>query len=136
MMPGMPRDPRQMQAMMRRLGMSSESLPGVEEVVIRTATHDHVFRSPDVTILTIQGVKTYQIVGAATVRPRTAARSPAGEEAGAPPGPARPEFPPEDVELVATQAGVSAEEALEALRAAHGAPAEAILALLARRGSR
>ena len=48
---------------MHRLGMTTEEVPGVEEVIVRTKTKEHVFRSPDVTILTVQGTKTYQVVG-------------------------------------------------------------------------
>ncbi len=128
MLPGGPRNQRQMEQMMRRLGMSSEPLPGVEEVVVRTATKEHVFRDPEVTILTVQGVRTYQVVGTPEVRPRGAA-TPASPGAAAPAGP-----PEEDVRLVMEQANVSREEAVEALTSSHGEPAEAILQILTRRG--
>ncbi len=128
MLPGGPRNQRQMEQMMRRLGMSSEALPGVEEVVIRTPTKEHVFRAPEVTVLTIQGVRTYQVVGTPEVRPRGA-----GPSASAPAAPTGP--PDEDVRLVMEQANVAREEAVEALAAAHGEPAEAILQILTRRGS-
>ncbi len=127
---GNPRDPRQMQRMMRQLGMTTEEVPGVEEVIVRTADKEHVFQRPEVTILTVQGVKTYQVVGTPQVRARSAAIG-----SGASAGPiARAGPPEEDVSLVMEQAGVTREEALEALFVAHGAPAEAILSLLARRG--
>lgn len=129
MMPGGPRSERDMQAMMRRLGMTTETIDGVEEVVVRTKTKDHVFQTPEVTVLTVKGVRTYQVVGTPEIRPRGGS-APAGA-AGLPAvGP-----PEEDVQLVMEQAGVSREEAAEALFRAHGQPAEAILALLARRGS-
>jgi nascent polypeptide-associated complex subunit alpha len=134
-MPGMPRDPRQMQMMMRRLGMKTEEVAGVEEVVVRTRTQEHVFRAPDVTILTVQGVRTYQIVGNPEVRPRsaaTAASSPAGAAPAAPEKPAGP--PEEDIRLVMEQANVSHEEAVEALLQSHGEPAEAIMKILSRGG--
>jgi len=128
MIPGGPRNPRQMELMMRRLGMTSEPLPGVEEVVIRTGALEHVFKAPEVTILTVQGVRTYQVVGTPETRPRSAA--PSGEVAAAEPrGP-----PEEDIHLVMEQANVSREEAVEALEATHGAPAEAILRILTRGG--
>ena len=131
MIPGGPRNPRQMELMMRRLGMSSESLPGVEEVVIRTRSVEHVFKAPEVTILTVQGVRTYQVVGTPETRARgTAPTAPSGG-----PAPPEPQGPPEeDVRLVMEQANVSREEAVEALAATHGAPAEAILRILTRDG--
>ncbi len=127
MIPGGARNPKQLEAMMRRLGMSQEAVPGVEEVILRTRTTEHVFRAPEVSILTIQGVRTYQVVGTPEVR----ARSSGGTD-GAGPSPATaPAGPPEeDIQLVMSQANVTREEAVEALVAAHGAPAEAILKIL------
>jgi nascent polypeptide-associated complex subunit alpha len=129
MLPGNPRNARQMQLMMRRLGMTTEEMPDVEEVIVRTKTKDHVFRAPEVTILTVQGVRTYQVVGNPEVRPRSAAPATAAP-AGGPAAPAAP--PEEDIRLVMEQANVSREEAVEALFQAHGAPAEAILQILTR----
>ncbi len=129
MLPGGGRNPRQVEAMMRRLGMSTEPLAGVEEVVVRTRTQEHVFRAPEVTVLTVQGVRTYQVVGTPEVRPRSAGPSAAagGAPAAAPAGP-----PEEDVALVMEQANVTRDEALEALFQAKGEPAEAIMRLLTR----
>lgn len=128
MLPGGARNPRQLEMAMRRLGMTTEPVPGVEEVVVRTSTKEHVFRAPEVTILTVQGTRTYQIVGTPEIRPRGAAPASAGGAAA--PAPAGP--PDEDVRLVMEQANVSREEAIEALAAVHGAPAEAILRILTR----
>jgi nascent polypeptide-associated complex subunit alpha len=131
MLPGNPRNARQMQMMMRRLGMTTEEVPDVEEVVVRTKTKEHVFRDPEVTILTVQGVRTYQVVGNPEIRPRSAAAvSPAAP--GAAPTPTGP--PEEDIRLVMEQANVSREEAVEALFQSKGAPAEAILKILSRGG--
>ncbi len=133
MLGGNPRDPRQMQMMMKRLGMSTEDVPDVEEVIVRTRTKEHVFRAPEVTILTIQGVRTYQVVGTPQVRPRGAAGPAATGGPAAPALPPAPSGPPEeDVRLVMEQANVSREEATEALFQSHGAPAEAILLILSR----
>lgn len=130
-MMGNPRDPRQIQRMMRQLGMTTETVDGVEEVIIRTADKEHVLSRPEVTILTVQGVRTYQVVGAVKVRPRSAVSTPEGPSAPAAP----PSGPPEeDIQLVMDQAHVTRDEAKEALFVSHGAPAEAILNLLARRG--
>jgi nascent polypeptide-associated complex subunit alpha len=136
MLPGGPHQQRQMQMMMRRMGMSTEAVEGVDEVIIRTRDKEHVFKSPEVTILTVQGVRTYQVVGESTVRPRGAS-SPTATAAELPAGPAAPVGPPEeDVQLVMEQGQVERDEALSALAATDGAPAEAILLLLSRRGAR
>ena len=129
MIPGGARNPRQLELAMRRMGMSTEPIPGVEEVIIRTATKEHVFRAPEVTILTVQGTRTYQVVGTPEVRSRGTAPATAGPGA-APAAPAGP--PEEDVRLVMEQANVSREEAIEALASVNGAPAEAILKILTR----
>jgi nascent polypeptide-associated complex subunit alpha len=133
--PNMPRDPRQMQMMMRRLGMRTEDVPDVEEVIVRTRTKDHVFRAPSVTILTIQGVRTYQVVGTPELRPHGAG-GPAPPSTGTPSAaPAVPAGPPEeDIRLVMEQANVSHEEAVEALLQSGGEPAEAIMKILSRAG--
>ena len=134
MLPGGARNAHQMQLMMRRMGMTTEELEGVEEVIIRLKDKEHVFPQPEVTILTVQGVRTYQVVGTPEVRARTAS---APGAPGAPPAsPAPPSGPPEeDIQLVVDQAGVTRDEAIEALDETDGAPAEAILKILARRGS-
>jgi len=129
MIPGGPKNPRQVELMMRRLGMTSEAVPGVEEVVVRTRTTEHVFKAPEVTVVTVQGVRTYQVVGNPEVRPRSAATPGAGAAPAEPRGP-----PEEDVRLVMEQANVSREEAVAALEATHGAPAEAILRILTQGG--
>ncbi len=129
MIPGNPRDARQMQMMMKRLGMSTEDVPDVEEVIVRTRTKEHVFRQPEVTVLTVQGVRTYQIVGTPEIRARGAG-GPSAAAAGAPAVPAGP--PDEDIRLVMDQANVSREEAIEALFQSRGEPAEAILLILSR----
>lgn len=131
MMPGGPRNQRQMELMMRRMGMTTEEVPDVQEVVVRTKTKEHVFHQPEVTILTVQGVRTYQVVGTPEVRPRSATAPSAGAApAAAPPAPSGP--PEEDIRLVMEQANVSREEAIEALFQAKGEPAEAILQILSR----
>jgi nascent polypeptide-associated complex subunit alpha len=128
MLPGGARNPRQMELMMRRLGMMTEPVPGVEEVVVRTKTQEHVFRAPEVTIMTVQGVRTYQVVGTPELRPRVGSPTPSpAAPVGTSLGPSE-----EDIRLVMEQANVAREEALEALAATKGAPAEAILRILTR----
>ena len=133
MMPGGRVNERQMKMMMKRLGMTTEPVENVEEVIIRTRDQEHVIKDPEVTLLTVQGVRTYQVVGEAKVRPRSAAPpSGGGEVPATAAGPGGP--PDEDIQLVMDQTGVTRAEAIEALNSAGGAPAEAILSLLSRRG--
>jgi nascent polypeptide-associated complex subunit alpha len=121
-----------MELMMRRMGMTTEEVPDVQEVIVRTKTQEHVFRAPEVTILTVQGVRTYQVVGHPEIRPHSAG-APASGGAAAPAAPSAPTGPPEeDIRLVMEQANVSREEAIEALFQAKGEPAEAILQILSR----
>ncbi len=125
MIPGGRANPRQMKQMMKRLGIEQEDLGEVEEVIIRTADKEYVFRHVPVSAVTAQGQKLWQIVGEPIVRPRAdVAKKP--EEAKA------PAIPEEDVQLVAEKAGVSEEEARKALEEAGGEPAEAIISLMSR----
>ncbi len=133
MLPGGRVNERQMKMMMKRLGMTSEPIENVEEVIIRTRDQEHVLKDPEVTLLTVQGVRTYQVVGEAQIRPRSATRASAdGEIPATAAGPGGP--PEEDIQLVVDQTGVSRSEAIAALESAGGAPAEAILTVLSRRG--
>lgn len=134
MMPGGPRNARQMQMMMRRLGMTSTPLEGVEEVIVRMKDKEHHFKAPEVTVVSVQGVTTYQVVGNPEVRAKGATSPAAGGSAPPSPPPAPTGPPEEDIALVMEQAEVSRPEAVSALAAAGGEPAEAILALMARRG--
>lgn len=111
-------NPKQLNAMMKRMGIEMEELDDVEEVVIRLRDREIVFRDAEVSKMTAQGTTTWQLTGTAEERPR---------------GPAEPvklDISEEDVALVAEQAGVSKEEARKALEAANGQPAEALVKLL------
>jgi nascent polypeptide-associated complex subunit alpha len=108
MMPGNI-NPRKMKQMMKQLGMQMDQIEDVEKIVIYTPKGKWVFDAAEVTAMTMQGVTTYQIAG-----------QPRFEEA-------IPQIPDEDVQLVADQAGVSAEAAREALIVCKGDIAEAIL---------
>jgi nascent polypeptide-associated complex subunit alpha len=137
MLPGGPRNQRQMEMMMRRLGMTTEAIPDVEEVIVRTKTKEHVFKAPEVTALTVQGVRTYQVVGTPEIRARGAGTQ-VGATHAAPSAPALAPAPPsgppdEDIQLVMDQAQVSRTDAIEALLQSDGAPAEAIMKLMTRR---
>lgn len=116
-------NPKQLNAMMKSMGITMEDIDDVEEVVIRTADQEIVLTEASVSKMTAKGEVTWQIMGKATTRPRTSAPT-------APAAPVKLEIRDEDVDFVASQAGVSKEEARKALEAANGEPAEAILKLM------
>ncbi len=111
MMPGR-MNPRQMERMMRKMGMNMEEVKGVKRVVIETETKEMVIDEASVTIMNVQGEKTFQIQGKLT------------EKALA------QEIPEDDIKLVMDQAGVDREKAVKALEEADGEPAEAIIRLM------
>ncbi len=104
-------NPKQLQKMMKQFGIDVEQVEDVQRVVIETAGKDIVIEPADVSIMDAQGTRTYQVTGEA---------SEVAKETG-------PD--PEDVELVMDQAGVDEETATEALEAAGGEPAQAIMDL-------
>ena len=115
MMPGMRgMNPKQMQAAMRRMGIQQEEMEGVEEVIIKTYDKEIRITEPSVTMITMQGQKTFQIAGNVEET----------EKEGA--------IPIEDIKLVAEQANVSEEEARQALEECDGEPAEAIIYLMSK----
>jgi nascent polypeptide-associated complex subunit alpha len=127
MMPGMGRvNPRQMKQAMRKMGISTEELTDVQEIVILTKTKEYVFKEAEVTIMTVQGQKTFQVVGEPEVRPRSTANARPGSTA-----PVETGLPEEDITLVMEQTGASREKAIESLKATEGQPAEAILKIMA-----
>lgn len=123
MMPGGRMNPKQMKAMMKRMGIDQEEIADVEEVVIRTRTKELVFKDASVMAVTVQGQKSYQIVGIPQERERKKEDRP--EEGG---------IPEQDIKLVMEQTGCTAKEARKALEETEGAPAEAILKLMAAKG--
>jgi nascent polypeptide-associated complex subunit alpha len=127
MMPGMGRvNPKQMKQAMKRLGITNEDIQGVEEVIIRTKDKEYVISDASVSVMTMQGQKTFQIVGETVVRPREGATS--GQKIGT--APVQINIPEEDIELVMGQTGCTREKAVESLKATDGQPAEAIIRLL------
>jgi nascent polypeptide-associated complex subunit alpha len=122
MMPGGRMNPKQMKAMMKRMGIDQEELLGVEEVIIKTKTKELVFKDAVVTAVSVQGQKTYQVVGIPQERERQREE---GEEEGG--------VPEDDIKLVMSQTGCTAAEAKKALLETDGAPAEAILKIMSSR---
>ncbi|MEM3397002.1 MAG: nascent polypeptide-associated complex protein [Thermoplasmata archaeon] len=112
-MPGRMR-PREAQKMMKKMGISTEEIEGVEEVIIKTKARDYVFRKAEVAIVTIQGQKIFQLIGEPEIVEKVT----------------KQKYTHEDVLLVVQQTNVSEEEARKALEETDGQPAEAILKIM------
>ena len=111
MMPGR-MNPRQMNQMMKRLGITVKEIENVKKVIIQTDKKEYIFENADVTMMDAQGQKTYQITG----KPRIVDK--------------KEDIPKEDIDLVVEQTGKSAEEAKKALKETKGDIAEAIMKLI------
>lgn len=110
-----------MKQAMKRMGITTEDIPGVEEVIIRTRDKEYILRDATVTVMDVQGQRTYQVMGEATVSARSVeSLGPAAEAS----------LPEEDVELVMGQTGCSRERAIKALKENGGQPAEAIISIM------
>ena len=112
MIPGMsPKQMKNMQRQMKKMGMDMKEIEGVQEVIIRCEDKDLIISPADVRLMTVMGQETYQVTGTAVEVEKEI------------------EIPEEDIEMVANTAGVSAADAEEALRETGGDLAEAILKL-------
>ena len=109
---------RQMRQAMKKMGITNRNINDVIEVIIRTPTKDIVITNAEVSVMTMQGVDTYQVNGTATERAP-------GEQSAA-----VVSFPNEDIELVMSQTNRDREKAIAALEACDGQPAEAILKIM------
>ncbi len=107
-------NPREANRMMQRMGMQVQQLDDVTKVIMETPTKRIVIDNPEVATVTVQGQTVYQ-VGGGTMREE-------GVGGGS-----------DDVKLVASQAGVSSEEATKALRQSGGDLAQAIILLKQKR---
>ncbi|MBZ6494656.1 nascent polypeptide-associated complex protein [Natrinema longum] len=115
-------NPRKMEQMMEQMGIDVEDIDA-EEVIIRTDEYDLVFDDAEVTKMDARGQETYQVIGSPEEVEAGSAGGSAGDESGSDAGSS---IPDEDVELVATRAGVSEDEAREALEANDGDLAAAV----------
>ncbi|RLF12742.1 MAG: nascent polypeptide-associated complex protein [Thermoprotei archaeon] len=111
-----PRELRRMMQMMRRSGLNVEQMEGVELVTVKLRDKELVVEQPQVMVMKIGGQTILQVMG------NISERTPSLEEVEVP-------ITDEDVQLVASQAGVSLEEARKALKATKGDLAKAILYL-------
>jgi len=110
MMPGRI-NPRQMNQMMKRLGINVKEIENVEKVIIQTNDKEYIFENADVTIMDAQGQKTYQVTGNPIINDR------------------KEDFREEDIKLIMEQTGKSKEVAKKALEETKGDIAEAIMKL-------
>ncbi|WP_224336678.1 nascent polypeptide-associated complex protein [Haloprofundus halobius] len=117
-------NPRKMKQMMKQMGIDVSEIDA-EEVIIRTADEELVFSDAQVTQMDAQGQQTYQIVG----EPESRALGAGDDESAEADDSTRAggdEIPDSDIEIVATRAGASKDEAREALEAENGDLAAAI----------
>ncbi len=114
--------PREMRRMMKRMGLELQELPGVEKIIIvfgdgRRLVADspiaYLIKGKDYTMLQAMGEFVEEQIEKEEI-----------EEV---------EISEEDVQLVASQTGVSLEEARQALKATNGDIAQAIMLIEARK---
>ena len=115
MMPRGKVNPREANRMMQRMGMQVSQLDDVTRVIMESPTRRIVIDDPEVATVTVQGQTVYQ-VGGGTVREE-------GIGGGT----------DDDAKLVAAQAGVPMEKAVEALKQSNGDLAQAIILLKMKR---
>lgn len=110
MIPGM--NPRKMQQMMRKMGMSQVEIPATE-VIIRTPEKELVISEPQVSKVNMMGQDTIQVMGQIHERELSST----------------PDISEEDVKTVVEQTGASEEDAKKAIEEHDGDLAEAIMSL-------
>ena len=118
MLPGR-MNPRQMNQMMKRLGINIKEIENVKKVIIETDSKKYIIDNAEVTIMDAQGQKTYQVTGKARIVTQEEKTEEEEEET----------IPQGDIDLVAEQTGKSKVEAKKALEETKGDIAEAILEL-------
>lgn len=100
-------DPRRMQSMMKQMGIENTEIPA-KRVIIETDSKRIIIENPNVTQVSMQGQKTFQIMGDVK------------EETG---------IPAEDIKMVKDATGKSEAEAKKALEKENGDIAKAIESL-------
>ena len=101
-------NPKQLEKMAKKMGIQSTQIEA-EEVIIKTHNSDIIIHNPQVARVNMMGQETFQISGEIEER----------EQAG---------FSDADIEMVSEKAGVSQDEARNALQR-YGGIAEAIIGL-------
>jgi nascent polypeptide-associated complex subunit alpha len=102
-------NPKQMQGMMKKMGISQEQLP-VNRIVFEMDDGNLVIEEPGVMKIKMQGQTSYQVTGEAVE-----------EETSS--------FSDEDVEMVMEKTGAEKEKVVKALEESEGDIAEAIMGL-------
>ncbi len=113
-------NPREQRRMMQRMGMNMDSVPDVEQVIIKTGSKDITIEQPEVAILEMQGQKIFQVIGGKVTEKAPERVAPSASEVS---------VSEADVQLVADQTGKSVDEARKALEECEGDLAKAILLL-------
>jgi len=111
MMPGM--NPKKMQQMMKQMGVQQDEIDDAVRVEITTKTARIVIEPCSVAEVTMMGQKSIQVTGNPEVYPLDTSA----------------EISDEDIQTVVEQTGVSSEKAREAIEAAEGDLAQAIMDL-------
>jgi nascent polypeptide-associated complex subunit alpha len=119
MMPGK-MNSREMRRMMSQMGIKSTEMTDVKRIVMEGEVKNYIIDNPEVVMIEAQGQKSLQIVG----NIREVAKAQTVKKAAT-----EPSFPKEDIDLVMSQANVTREKAVEALKKASGEPAQAIIDL-------
>ena len=101
--------------MMQRMGMETEEIKGVKEVIIKTEDKTIVIEEPNVVAMTMEQQTIFQVIG--------------GNRRDEAPEEEKPEILDNDINLVAEQAKVSIDEAKSALEETGGDLAQAIILL-------
>lgn len=109
-------NPREANRMMQKMGMQVQQLDEVTRVIMETPNKRIIIDGPEVATVTVQGQTIYQVGGGSVREESTSAQTSV-----------------EDANLVASQAGVTQEEAAEALRQSGGDLAQAIVLLKQKR---
>ena len=104
-------NPRQMNQVMKRLGINVKEIENVKKVIIKTDKKEYIFDDAEVTIMDAQGQKTFQISG----RPKILDL--------------KDDINKDDIDLIIEQTGKTIEEAKKALEETNGDIAEAIIKL-------
>ena len=107
-------NPREAKRMMQRMGLNMGAMPDVQQVIFKTSSKEIIVENPEVAVMEMHGQKIFQVTGEKIVEKALEKEV---------------TIPEEDVQLVATQAKVSLEEARTALVQTKGDLAQAILLL-------
>lgn len=106
-------NPKQMQGMMKKMGISQEEISSERVIIEKTNGDKIIIENPSVTKIKMQGQETFQIVGEIS--------EVSGEDSNS--------ISQEDIETVMEKTGVSEETAKETLERNNGDLAETILEL-------